>query len=470
MTSRLGPMLGDWDSGTDPLSTALAERIRLLILDGRIPVGERLPSERVLALELGRSRATMTRAYERLSDAGFLDRRQGSGTRATLPIDAPTKFSQVRDGAIDFTMAAVPAAPGFHAATLRALDRLPTLLPGPGYSLHGIPELRAAIADRYTERGLATTPEQIVVTSGAMHAITLVVAALGRRGSALVEQPAFPHATAALRRAGHRLIPSPVTSEGWDVEHLTRTIHRERPSIAYLIPDFHNPTSATMPEEVRAAVTRATRATDTLLIGDETCTELDIDRGWTPRPLAAYGAAVLVGSMSKISWGGMRIGWIRASREHVSRILAIRPSIDLGTSSLEQCVALELLSDSSALRDNIRTRLRRGRDAVADGIPALPGVTMPSVPGGLAAWIELPFAASSKLSLAARDHGLIIPSGPSFGIGGAFERFTRIPISLDPEVTSEGLRRLSNAWHEVMAHDGIERARKAPSEPLAAVV
>ncbi|GAA3592352.1 PLP-dependent aminotransferase family protein [Agrococcus terreus] len=460
MASRLGTQLGEWQA-TGGVAQALADRIRMLLLDGRITVGERLPSERALAAELGRSRATVARAYELLEAAGYAERVHGSGTRAALPAQRLPRAAAVDGDVIDLTIASVGSAPGMHAATVRALDRLAPLLGTPGYSLQGLPELRERIAARYRERGLPTDPEQIIVTSGAMHALAIVLAALGERGRpAVVEQPTFAHAMEALRRTGHRLLPTPVTPEGWDSAHLVDTIRQQRPALAYLVADFHNPTGATMPELERARVAAVARSVGTVLVVDETCAELDIDRGWTPRPFAAHGPAVLIGSMSKIAWGGLRIGWIRASREHVDRMLSVRPSLDLGTAVLEQCIAIELHDDMEGLLSHARRRLRIGRAAVADGLAThLPEVAMPAVPGGLAAWVDLGGPWSTSLSLAARDRGLLLPPGPRFSASGVLDRYARIPMTWEPELTAAAMARLGAAWRALRAGERSRHER-----------
>lgn len=468
MASRLGTHLGEWRATTG-VAQSLADRIRMLLLDGRITVGERLPSERALAAELGRSRATIARAYELLEARGYVRRAHGSGTRAALPAQRIHRPAAAGEGVIDFTIASVGSAPGLHAATVRALDRLAGLLGTPGYSLDGLPQLRERIAARYAARGLPTDPEQIVVTSGAMHALTVVLAAFGERGrGALVEQPSFPHALEALRRTGHRLVPTPVSPEGeggWDAAHLIETLRAQRPALAYLITDFHNPTGATMPELERARLAAVARGTGTLLVVDETCAELDIDRGWTPRPFAAHGPAILIGSLSKIAWGGLRIGWIRAtSAEQTARLLAARPSIDLGTPLLEQCIAIELLDDIDALLGRARERLSAGRAAVAAGLAEqLPGVPMPRVPGGLAAWVDLGGPWSTALSLGARDRGLLLPPGPRFSPSGVLDRYARIPITWEPEVTTAAMARLGDAWRALHAGELPEATRLAAS-------
>ncbi|PCE14008.1 hypothetical protein AUC47_05000 [Microbacterium sp. SZ1] len=452
MTSRLVEQLGARHvAGATAIE--LADRIRALILDGRITVGERLPSERALAIELRRSRSTTTRVYGLLEADGFVSRVHGGGTRAALPHSDTVIPTVDDDTMIDLSIASMDSTPGLYDATVRSLPRLATLRRTSGYSLQGLPELRDAVAQRFSARGVPTTPEQIIITSGALNALNLILATLNRRGDrALVEQPTFPHALEAIHRHGYRMLPTPVDHDGWDERHVTDTLLHGRPHIAYLIPDFHNPTAATLPESARARIATTARNVGTHVIVDETTAELDIDRGWTPTPLAAFSPEVItVGSMSKIAWGGLRIGWMRAERSLVTRLLAVRPSFELGTALLEQCIALELLQDMPALTAHIRSRLRDGRSAVARGVADLDGVDMPPAPGGLSAWLDLGAPVSTTLSLAARARGLVVPPGPRFAMGGVLERRLRIPITLPPERTALAMERLRAAWNDVYA-------------------
>ncbi len=460
MASRLVEQLGAQNvAGTT--ASALAGRIRALILDGRLTVGEKLPSERSLALELHRSRSTMTRAYGLLEADGYVTRRHGGSTRVALPHDYISPANTEDEDAIDLSIASMDSTPGLYDATVRSLPRLAAMRGTSGYSLRGLPELRDAVAQRFTDRGAPTTAEEIIITSGALNAVNLVLATIGRRGAqVLVEQPTFPHALEALHRHGYRMLPTPVDADGWDGAHLAETLLSSRPHLAYLIPDFHNPTGATMTDAERGVLAATARSAGTRLIVDETTAELDIDRGWTPLPMAAHGPHVItVGSMSKIAWGGLRLGWIRADRSLITRLLTTRPSFELGTALLEQCIAVELLADMPALTSHVRARLHAGRSAVAAGLQALPGIRMPETPGGLSAWVDLGAPVSTMLSLAAREHGLLLPPGPRFSTGGVLERRVRIPITLPPDRTAAAMERLRLAWEDVRSGDGARRGQ-----------
>src|SRR3954468_21360720 len=134
-------LLGSWRA-SGPAYASLARALRLLVLDGRLPLRTRLPGERELADALGVSRTTATAAYAALREQGFLASRRGSGSWTRLPADpqlAPTPAAVVHD-VIDLSCAASAAPEGaLHAALAAATAELPRHLPGPGYDAAGLP-------------------------------------------------------------------------------------------------------------------------------------------------------------------------------------------------------------------------------------------------------------------------------------------------------------------------------------------
>lgn len=453
----LETLLGAWRGDGGSAYRALADRIRLLVLDGRIPVDTRLPAERDLAERLGLSRTTVTAAYRELRDQHLLRSIRGSGSVARLP-GAPAVLP-VPPAAdyIDFSKAALPALPWLPDVARDAVEALPGHLGDSGFDPIGIAELRTAIADRYTARGLPTDPEQVMVTLGAQHAIALLSRALvGRGDRALIEAPTYPHAYEALRVAGARLAtvataPHDAGPEGFgaadEAGDLVRAMGHANPVAAYLMPDFHNPTGRSLDAAARERVLDAAARQGTVVIADETTAELDIDRGLDLKPLAAYGPAVMVGSVGKTVWGGVRVGWIRADRSLIRRLLAVRSPGDLGTPILEQLIVTRLLDRMDDILDLRREQLRAGRDHLERRLAeAFPAWHVPHVDGGIATWVGLGAPVSSQLALAARTQGLIVAAGPRFGIDGAFERFLRLPICYDAETTDAAVQALARAW------------------------
>ncbi|WP_082717100.1 PLP-dependent aminotransferase family protein [Microterricola viridarii] len=453
----LATLIGEWREA-GPAYGALADRIRLLVIDGRIPVDTRLPAERELAEQLELSRTTVTAAYRQLRELGFLQSVRGSGSVTRLS-GSPGMLSVPGDrGYLDLSKAAMPALPWLTEASRRAVDELPRHLGDAGYDPVGIPELRAAIADRYTARGLPTQPEQIMVTIGAQHAIALLSRALvGRGDRALIEQPTYPHAYEALRAAGARLVPVSVMSDaaerGLETAGFEQAIRQSNPAMAYLMPDFHNPTGRSLDEGQRERILAAAAKQGTVVVADETTAELNIDRPDTPLPMAAFGDAVLVGSIGKTVWGGLRIGWIRAEKPLIRKLIGLRAPGDLGTPILEQLIATELLPEMPRILELRSAQLRAGRDHLERQLAErFPQWSVPHVHGGLATWVNLGAPVSSQLALAARNHGLLVAAGPRFGIDGAFERFLRLPISYSAEETTRAVDALSLAWGSLLRH------------------
>jgi len=497
--TALARLLGRWDDA-GPLHRGLAERIRLLILDGRLPLGVRLPSERGLAEALGLSRTTVAAAYEALRTTGHARSRRGSGTVTELPGPArPASVAPAARGLLDLTRAALPAASLVAGALRSATQDLPLFLGHAGYELRGLPHLRARIADHYTERGLPTDPDEVLVTLGGQHAIHLLASTVIRRGDrALVEAPTYPHAMGALREAGARLVVTPVHSvapgtqpdggrpasaagagtmpaprpgvpgpeDGWDAAGLASTLGTARPALAYVMPRHHNPTGSTMSPATRAALLRAAAAGGTLVVADETTAGLSLD-GSPPGPAlggeadAGFagpggrrrdGAGVAhIGSLGKLFWGGLRIGWIRAERALINRVVAGRPAHDLGTPIVEQLAAAELLDRLPEAVAERAVQLRQASSALARLAPEwLPGWELPPVAGGLASWARLPSPSSSALAIAAREEGLLLPAGPWFGVDGrSFERFVRLPLTLEAAELDTVVPALSRAWARV---------------------
>lgn len=466
---RLQALLGS-SLDRSPAYLALADGLRLLVSDGRLPAGTRLPSERELTTRLGVSRTTVTRAYAVLRDRGYLSSRQGSGSVLRLPGAPGGHRDPLLDprersaDSIDLTCAASPAPPGVAAAYEAAVAGLPAFLTGAGYFPSGVPALKEAIAARYTERGVPTAADQVVVTTGALAAVAVAVRALLHPGErVLVERPTYPNALATLRRSGARVASLAVDPTGWDSETLRRGVRAASARLAYLIPDFQNPTGALMGDEQRAELAGELRRTSTVPLVDETLAEMALDVDDLPLPMAAHApGAVSLGSASKAFWGGLRIGWLRAPQELVGALVSSRLSLDLGAPLLEQLALVELLERREEVLTHRREQLLASRQALATAVAErLPDWRFEVPPGGLALWCELPLPLSSALSAAAEQHGLLLAPAPGFAAEGGLERFLRLPYTHSPEDLRTAVDRLAEAWQDAQRHRGAS-GRRAP--------
>ncbi len=440
---------------------ALAHRLRELVGDGRLPVGTRLPSERALAAALGRGRATVTRAYDVLREQAYLESRQGSGSITRLPVSHAGRTDHLlvprgsTEDSIDLTIATLPAPPGTADAYRAAVEELPAYLLGTGYYPTGLPALREAVADRYTRRGLATSPAQVVVVAGALAGLAVTAQVLTRPGDrVLVESPTYPNPLSTLQARGVRLVATAVDpGHGWDVDAVRQLVRAPRMRAAYLIPDFHNPTGALMPTEVRHELARVLAAAGVTPVVDESMVDLALDDAPLPAPFAAHSpGAFSIGSASKAFWGGLRIGWVRAPADRVDAVAAARLSLDLASPLLEQLTLLEMLRDEGPIRRHHRERVTASRAALLGALAReLPDWRSVPGRGGLSLWCRLPAPLSSALSVAAERHGLYLAAGPSFAPEGGLERHVRLPHTLPGPLLEEAVRRLARAWADAPA-------------------
>ncbi|MGH3242207.1 MAG: PLP-dependent aminotransferase family protein, partial [Spirillospora sp.] len=353
--SELAEILGDWMSGPGPLYRKLAAAIQRTVQDGSLDAGERLPSERVLAKALVVSRATVVTAYDELRGLGIVDSRRGSGTRVVrqpgtsrpgadgrVPggraasiiqrlIDGPTDVISLRHA----MEGAVPEL-GTELAALLA-DDLPALMRDTGYHPNGLPALRQAVAVRLTAAGLATAPENVLVTTGVSQGLALAAQMyLRRRSIVVVESPGWPGCFDVFRAAGARLVGVPLDDDGIRVDELARALAEHRPDLLYVMPTVHNPTGTLMSEGRRKRVAEIAAGHGVPILEDNA---YDIGGASRPPPIAAYaprGAEVLsADSLAKSVWGGLRIGWVRAPAATIERLARHKALADLGSPVLD---------------------------------------------------------------------------------------------------------------------------------------
>ncbi|MDN5917272.1 MAG: PLP-dependent aminotransferase family protein [Pseudonocardia sp.] len=468
--ARLAVLLGGVRSGRGPAYRRLAAAVRVLVDDGRLPSGTRLPAERVLAAELALSRVTVTRAYRDLREAGWADARQGSGTWVRLP-DGPLRADgawvpgPVRGGVIDMTHAAPPAPQEMSLLVRRAVDRLDAELAGPGYNPDGLLALRERFAARFAAHGLPTDPGQVVVTSGALHAIGTALAELvGPGDRVLVEHPTYPAALDVIADAGARPVPVALDRDPAPTA-LPWAARQTAARAAYLMADFQNPTGALLDDDSRARLVQRLARQGVVAIVDESFVELDLRDGDpdVPLPCAAHAQhaddVVTVGGLSKIAWGGLRLGWVRAAAEPAARMRRRLARAQVSPPVLEQLIGVEVLDALDGLRAERVGLLRARRDRLVTEIAAeFPDWRVRVPGGGLMLWCDLGAEMSTALAAIAPRYGLSLAPGARFGPGRAFEDRLRLPFTHPEPVLAEAVRRLRRAVDDVGA-DPVATAR-----------
>ncbi|WP_433255021.1 PLP-dependent aminotransferase family protein [Streptosporangium sp. CA-135522] len=457
--------LGRWSSGRGPLYLLLAVRLRALIDDGELPPDTLLPPDRVLARWLAVGRGTVVAAYDQLQQEGKVVRRQGSGTRvcaAEPPAVRDTVDGVVNplllhtltppDGVILLTCAAPDEPPAvLIEAYQEAAARLARVRHDIGYHPAGHPALREALATYYRTRGVPTTAGQILVTNGAQQALTLLARLLVSPGdTVLTEAPTYPGALESFRDAA--ALFRTATDSGEFCAALA-----DRPVLGYVVPTGQNPTGGIMPAPARRRLAALAAEHDVPLIDDEVPAELCFS-GEPPPPLVFYGMPeqlITIGSLSKLVWGGLRVGWIRATASLITRLARLRAVHDLGGDVLAQLASVRLLSRIDELRRDRAATLRRRHDHLrAELARLLPSWTTEPALGGQTIWVRLPHGDADAFAQVALRHRVAVPPGRSFDPSGGHGDHLRLPFLFSEETLTESVTRLAAAWRD---YDGARR-------------
>jgi DNA-binding transcriptional MocR family regulator len=464
--------LGRWSSGRGALYLLLAARIRTLIDDGELPPGAPLPPDRTLAGALSVGRSTVVAAYDLLCGEGRIVRRQGSGTRVAGPPAATARptteapaflhLLEPRDGVIMLACAAPDAPPDeLVRAYARTVPQLAGITGDIGYHPAGHLALREAVADRFTARGLPTTAERVLVTTGGQQALTLLARALIRPGDrVLVQAPTYFGALEAFRGEGAVLRTLPVTLSGFAC-----ALQEQRPVLAYAMSTFHNPTGSILTAPARQRIAEAAATAGVPLIEDEALLDLGFPDVPVPPPMAAHNDdTITVGSLSKVAWGGLRVGWVRAPAALIARLARMRTVLDLGGNVPAQLAAAHLIPRlEPLLRRTALARRARHDHLRAELARHLPSWRAPAVPGGQTLWVRLPHGDGRSFAQQALRHGVAVLPGSGLDPDGASDDHLRLHFLAEPEELTEAVRRLAAAWREYRARPG----RAAYPPPMA---
>ena len=383
-------------SGPLPLTAQIVSQLRAAMSDGRLAAGERLPSSRLLAGTLGVSRTVVNSAYAQLFAEGWIEGRHGSGTyvadgasRAMVrPGPGGQPAAAGHDGAGQ--QAGTPNGAGFPVIELRpgipwtaGIDRAawrrawrsagtqaPAAVTGP----LGSAALRAALTGYLRRsRGVRCEPTQIMVTRGVAGSLGLIAAAFLRPGDKVgIEEPGYPAARAVFAAHGAQLVPCPVDADGLVVDALPAGLR-----LVYVTPAHQYPLGGRLPVPRRRALIAWANATGALIVEDDYDGEFRYDVGPLPALFGLDpGAVVYLGTTTKILTPELRVGWLVARPDLVSRLAEVAAGMGEWAGGPAQHAVLTLISGG-----DLERHIRRMRHEYARRREAMTGIL-----GNAAAW------------------------------------------------------------------------------------
>ncbi|HZF14770.1 MAG TPA: PLP-dependent aminotransferase family protein [Steroidobacteraceae bacterium] len=459
--------LGPWSTGDGTLQQRLERAVQSIIERDAWDTAHPLPPDRVLARTLGVSRTTVIGAYEALASRELIERRHGSGTylRERRPVrsSAPRDLSSVRlamqfpgggdeaSGAL--AVGSMPALdPWVRDALTRAQKSMGSHLRSHGMSPAGLLELRERIATYLSDGAMASRPEEVLVTGGSQMAIALVAQLYLKPGAVvLVEEPAYLGALDVFEQCGARLEGVPVTPQGIDQDALARAVERLRPQLIYFSSTGQNPTGAVMPLASRRRLARLLDQWQVPALEDLALAELVIDLDRPPPPVASFTTRApiwIAGSVSKLFWSGLRIGWLRAHRSLIDTAARLRLISDMGSSPMQQLAAQFLIEDMDEARKQRRAELRKRRTLLqAELVRQLPTWRWQEPAAGMCLWVDTGEAHTHALTQIAARHGLMLLPGNTFCLGDGGHSHLRLAFGAVEPAIREAISRLGKAWH-----------------------
>lgn len=307
-----------------PLAVQLSDAVRRLALDGALAPGDRLPSTRALAAELGVSRATVETAWDQLRAEGWLEGRTGAGTWVAAGPEValrqvPTRHATPRprdlvpmDAGTPWRPATMPRS--LDAAWRRAWRHVADATPPRGYDdPRGLATLREALAERIARtRGLDVDADDVLVTSGTTQGLRHVLTALPHRPVG-VEDPGYRAAVAVVLASGRDVVDLPATRVVDDLAGL---------SAAYVTPAHQHPLGHVMGADDRLRLLAAAERDDVLVLEDDYDSEFRYDVAPVPALAAmAPDRVALLGTASKAVMPSLRLGWTVLPQR-------LRPTVD----------------------------------------------------------------------------------------------------------------------------------------------
>ena len=454
--------LGQWRAGRGPLFERLASALVRASEQAALPPGGELPAERVLARELEVSRSTVVAAYRELRETGLAVTRHGSGTvmrnaaRGAAGASSPAVAAllaraDLSGPLIDLSVGAPDFDDLVRDITLSGAA-LPQRARAHGYVPLGWPELRELVAQMLSRRGAATSPEEVLITNGAQEAISLavgLVAADGRRIA--VESPGYPSALDATVRAGGQPLAIERDAGGLRVDSLKQLLARHHVHALYLAPSCNNPTGARTAPHRRERIAALAADHELTVIEDTVLDELrfDGDPGvpiWALAPERVLAA----GSLSKVGWGGLRIGWLRAPRPVILRLARVKGALNIGVGAFDQLAALTLLEDYPQLCLERRAQANAHMHTLVNALRReLPEWTIPLPEGGWSLWLAPPTGSGAALAQAALRHGVAITPGGANTPDGTFPEYVRICYGAPEPLLTAAAERLAAAWNDL---------------------
>jgi DNA-binding transcriptional MocR family regulator len=470
----------------NPIYIQIRDYLSSLIKEGKLPIGQKLPSIRVLSQNNQVNKLTVIQAYGLLEVDGLIHARQGSGyfinhtaasSLALRSTFAPVQevmisqggnsffeqytaslHAQDQPGIIDFS-SGFPRNPGLdnlQRIAKRAMGRSMDTLFRYDFS-QGQLNLRQLIAQMLVQQGLDVSSEEIIITSGSEQALTLSMQYFLQKGDwAIVETPIYHGALGILENLGARVIGIPMTAEGMNLELLEQYLQSHRPKLIYTISTLHNPTGITTSQTHRQELLALAKHYNCLILEDNAYEGLNFES--VPAPIKAmdkYDLVTYISTFSKTLMPGLRVGYMVVTGKHYQSLVKQKALHDMHVSSVPQAIVSEFLASGNYRRqlNRLRTFHLQSRNAMLQALSCYfpKNITWTVPQGGLFLWVHLPNDVPIQaICQEALFQKVLVANGTAFFPGRGYPAM-RLNFSHSPEEIEQGIEILGRLLQKVPA-------------------
>lgn len=500
-----------------PIYAELARVLKESIENGNLAAGEKLPTDRALASSLQVDRSTVSRAYDELQSLGLISSHVGRGTFVSA---TQVHAAQIQKEAPATPIILQPATPSrsvlwhekfsrFSQASANILNRQPVPYAAPESMISfsggtptrefiphedfqtmvgdlvqktdasdmfeysppdGHPLLREQVRSYLKRNGIDAAEDELLILSGSQQGIDLVGRTFVDANDAVaLEDPTYFWALCNFSSLGARCLPVSVDDNGLRLDVLESVISRQRVKLAYVMPSFQNPTGASMPVEHRRQLLELAGIYNVPILEDNFVGDLSYDGAPFPtlKALDDNGVVIHQGTFSKALCPGLRLGWLVAPREVISRLLLAKRTIDLSTNSMAQVIVARYLDNGLYEKhlEIVRRAYRSRRDAMDQALKSsMPGdVTWTKPQGGMFIWAKLPAGSSAREMLAlAESEGVTYSPGDMFFFAADRPEYFRLTfIQQNEQQIEQGITRLARAVKKYLATRASVASRAA---------
>jgi 2-aminoadipate transaminase len=462
------PPIGLDPASDTPIYKQVADAIARFVKESTLESGAKLPPTRELAGQLGINRTTVSAAYQLLERRGLIRGEVGRGS-FVAPQESESRglqrWEDILPGASNQTernpakvtlsfASSRPADEDFPLSQFRSLAK--EVIDGPNAtsilqlgSPLGYQPLRSYLLEEARRNGLAGPEDDLIVTNGCQQAIDLLGRLFGRPGvSVALEEPVYHGLVRVFARTGSEICGIPVDDRGIDIGVLEQVLERQRPRLLVVTPSFQNPTGTTLPVDRRLRLLALASRFGCAVVENDIYSELHYSAPALPslKQLDTSKNTILLRSYSKVSFPGLRVGWVIAPWPVVARLAEVKELSDLHSDQLSQAVLLRF-AESGELENHLKRTRQRGAErlrAVLDACSRYlpPGARWTTPTGGMNLWIDLPAPLTADgLLREVEEEGVDFLPGRHFAVRQSHSRGLRISFGgLTPKQITRGIQ------------------------------